>query len=340
MHAARRTLARGRVVAVIAVLGLLASGCAVSRVSVSSGGTEGNGPSSTALGVTDDGRYVLFASTASNLVPGDTNGWIDLFRRDEITKTTVRVDVTNAGGQLTYGAAGSGAVPVTAAMSADGRYVAFVAVEALTSGGPTSGVYVRDLTAGTTTLASVPPSGGFPDGTFDEIAMSADGRYVSFTYAPAGPPAPEGFGDSLYRSDRQAGTTVQLTDTGRTAELHASRDGLHYSLYPQCAHGCTTAPELFDADGSAAGWPALQFTLCWADDFTTFSPDGRFAGYVASGFLTTAGCLAKGNYLIDRTTGVATPFTKGNILGIAPGAASRAVRRGRGRAARRRPRTG
>src|SRR4051794_39526082 len=174
MHAARSLLGRGRVVAVVAVLGLLAGGCAVSRVSVSSAGSEGNGPSSTALGVFDDGRYVLFASAATNLVPGDTNGKVDVFRRDETTKTTVRVDVTNAGGQLTGGTG-------FAAMNADGRYVAFLAGEALVAGGPTVGVYVRDLVSGTTS-ALPPPAGGFGIDFPDAVAISSDARYVSYLY--------------------------------------------------------------------------------------------------------------------------------------------------------------
>ena len=49
------------------VLALVASGC-VARVSVSSTGTEGNQPSERILGVTNDGRYVLFVSDADNLV--------------------------------------------------------------------------------------------------------------------------------------------------------------------------------------------------------------------------------------------------------------------------------
>lgn len=51
----------------------------ISRVSVDSTGTEGNGESFLAS-ISADGRYVAFRSFASNLVAGDTNGTEDIFR--------------------------------------------------------------------------------------------------------------------------------------------------------------------------------------------------------------------------------------------------------------------
>jgi hypothetical protein len=47
-------------------------------VSVASDGTEGNSYSQWPS-ISADGRYVAFFSFASNLVPGDTNGWTDVF---------------------------------------------------------------------------------------------------------------------------------------------------------------------------------------------------------------------------------------------------------------------
>jgi Tol biopolymer transport system component len=48
------------------------------RVSVASDGTQGNG-SSWWPSISAEGRYVAFMSDALNLVPGDTNGWADIF---------------------------------------------------------------------------------------------------------------------------------------------------------------------------------------------------------------------------------------------------------------------
>lgn len=53
------------------------------RVSVSSEGVEGNGHSFYGHAISDDGRFVVFGSEASNLVPGDTNGHADIFLHDQ-----------------------------------------------------------------------------------------------------------------------------------------------------------------------------------------------------------------------------------------------------------------
>ncbi|MEG3843435.1 DUF4347 domain-containing protein, partial [Microcoleus sp. herbarium14] len=51
-----------------------------SRISVDSNGNQGNGESG-ASSISADGRYVAFASKASNLASGDTNGEYDIFVR-------------------------------------------------------------------------------------------------------------------------------------------------------------------------------------------------------------------------------------------------------------------
>ena len=69
------------------------------RVSISTGGTEGNGFSAIPS-ISADGRYVAFESVASNLVPGDTNGTRDVFVRDRQTGTTQRVSIDSSGVQM------------------------------------------------------------------------------------------------------------------------------------------------------------------------------------------------------------------------------------------------
>jgi hypothetical protein len=86
-------------------------------VSVASDGAEGNGHSEFAS-ISADGRYVAFLSWASNLVPGDTNGTVDVFVHDRLTGQTTRVSVASDGTE------GNGA-SWRPSLSADGRYVAF-----------------------------------------------------------------------------------------------------------------------------------------------------------------------------------------------------------------------
>jgi Tol biopolymer transport system component len=69
-------------------------------VSLDSAGNQGNNYSSSPS-ISADGRFVAFASVASNLVPGDTNNQIDIFVRDLLTNITTRVSVDSAGNHRT-----------------------------------------------------------------------------------------------------------------------------------------------------------------------------------------------------------------------------------------------
>ena len=111
-------MGRFRWVGLAAVVVVATSGCAwVGRVGVSTAGLQPNGGSISGSDVSPNGRYVVFTSDASNLVPNDTNGAADVFWRDNQTGVTERVSVRNAGTQAALGG-DSGLV------SADGRYVA------------------------------------------------------------------------------------------------------------------------------------------------------------------------------------------------------------------------
>src|SRR5512138_1721737 len=90
----------------------------VERVSVTSEGRQvARGGQEPAL--SDNGRYVAFGSDAPDLVPGDTNNFQDIFVRDRIRDTTVRVSVTSAGDQQTGGGAAAPEI------SGNGRYVVY-----------------------------------------------------------------------------------------------------------------------------------------------------------------------------------------------------------------------
>lgn len=88
----------------------------ITLVSTASNGTQGNGGSTP--GISANGRYVVFASGADNLVSGDTNGKTDIFVKDLMTNTTTRVSTASDGTQGNNGS-------YFPAISADGRYVAF-----------------------------------------------------------------------------------------------------------------------------------------------------------------------------------------------------------------------
>jgi Tol biopolymer transport system component len=146
-----------------------------SRVSVSSSGIEGNWEADEPS-ISADGRYVAFESSSWNLVVEDTNGKFDIFVHDRQTGDTTRVSVASDGAQ----ANGESHLP---AISADGRYVAFLSdADNLVSGdsnGKTD-VFVHDRQTGETSRVSVASDGTQANGTAYHVSMSATARYVTF----------------------------------------------------------------------------------------------------------------------------------------------------------------
>jgi Tol biopolymer transport system component len=116
------------------------------RVSMASDGTEGNLDAvPDTPGVSNDGRYIAFTSRAFNLIPNnfDTNGFQDVFLRDNLNRSLVMVSVSLGGGPAN-GASGQPSV------SGDGRYVAFSStatnlVATVVPAGVRQ-IYVRDMT--------------------------------------------------------------------------------------------------------------------------------------------------------------------------------------------------
>lgn len=146
-----------------------------SRISVATGDAQADEEASEAS-VSGNGRYVAFSSHATNLVPGDTNDRGDVFVRDRRAGTTTRVSVTSAGQQADNTSHGP-------AISADGRYIAFVSHATDLVPGDTNAaedIFVHDRQARTTRRISVSTAGGEADERSLSPSITADGRYVAF----------------------------------------------------------------------------------------------------------------------------------------------------------------
>jgi Tol biopolymer transport system component len=150
------------------------------RVSVGPRGVQGNGDSEWAA-LSADGRFVAFHSEAINLVldTDDTNDETDIFVHDRQRRTTTRVSLGPGGAQGDNDS-------YWPALSANGRFVAFLSYASNLVPGDTNGkqdVFVHDRQRRTTTRVSVGPRGvqGNDDsGLYGTIAPSADGRFVAF----------------------------------------------------------------------------------------------------------------------------------------------------------------
>ena len=183
------------------------------RVSVSTGGGQSDSGSSQPA-ISPNGRYVAFESTASNLVPGDTNGEPDIFVHDRATGVTQRVSVSSSGEQ----GDGDSQSP---AISSNGRYVAFISFS--TNLVPNDSneffydVFVHDRVAGTTQRVSVNSSGSEGNASSSEPSISADGRYVAFQ-SNAG---------NLVADDTNGATDIFLHDrtTGITSRMSVNSTG-------------------------------------------------------------------------------------------------------------------
>jgi len=219
------------------------------RVSVASDGTQGNGwsgyPSPSA-----DGRYVAFHSWASNLVPGDTNGYLDVFVHDRATGQTTRVSVASDGAQLN-------SYSEYPSLSADGRYVAFDSWANTPVSGDTNGtwdVFVHDRTTGQTTRVSVATDGGQANGNSYYPSLSADGRHVAFS----------SFASNLVSGDTNGQVDVFVHDrgTGRTTRVSVATDGAQ-------GNGFSYSPSL-SADGRYAAFASSASNLA-PDDTNGFA---------------------------------------------------------------------
>ena len=143
------------------------------RVNVGYDGSEANGVPGpdAAVTISADGRIVVFASFATNLVPGDINGRADLFAYDRKTGKTELVTVSSDEVQA------SGSESFGAGLSADGRFVVFVSTATnLVCAGDTNNaddVFVRDRKLGTTERVNVSSAGAQSNAeTFNQVGMS------------------------------------------------------------------------------------------------------------------------------------------------------------------------
>jgi Tol biopolymer transport system component len=191
------------------------------RISVTAAGAEStDGFQCGAPAVSGDGRYVAFVSDAGDLVPGDTNGSLDVFVRDREAATTTRASVSSAGAEGN----GNSFEP---AISADGRFVAFTSgatnlVEGQHVADP--GIYVHELATGATEWVSIPRPEGVTSGPSYQPSLSGDGRYVAFASRGDLVEGDTNLAADVFVFDRALGTTsrASVTSEGRQAELGRS----------------------------------------------------------------------------------------------------------------------
>lgn len=176
------------------------------RVSVDSFGAQANGRSGMPA-ISADGRWVAFASEATNLAPGDGNGARDVFLHDRWTGVTERVSVPPGGGE----ADGESRAP---RISGDGRFLVFESDAtnlALDANGATD-VFLLDRMLAVLERVSVADGGGEAHGASFAADVAVDGFTVVFTSAAADlVPGDTNAVDDVFLRDRRRGRTERFS---------------------------------------------------------------------------------------------------------------------------------
>jgi Tol biopolymer transport system component len=184
-------------------------------ISVNSAGVQADrGAGGWGMAISSDGRYVVFSSESTNLVPQDTNGFPDVFLRDRQTGQTTRVSVDSSGSQADRGS-------FFPSISADGRYVAFMSGSTNLIPGDTNGtsdMFVHDCLTGQTTCVSVDSAGVLGNGGSGNYfgsgscPISADGRFVVFASNATNLALNDGNGHmDVFLHNRQTGQTLLVS---------------------------------------------------------------------------------------------------------------------------------
>ncbi|HEY3412594.1 MAG TPA: calcium-binding protein [Armatimonadota bacterium] len=301
-------------------------------VSVSTEGKPGNNRSLEAR-VSADGRYVAFASEASNLVPDDTNATWDVFRRDTRTGVTVRANVSSTGRQTDGFGGGWGSI----SMSADGRYIAFFSEATDLVPGDTNNaqdVFLRDMQANTTTLISVSSRGEQANRGAMDPSVSADGRYVAFDSLSTNlVPGDTNNHDDVFVRDTWTRTTtrVSLTSSGEQGKRDSffpsiSADGriiafetLAPNLALKAGYNLTALAVSDWQRGVTSGVaiPSLGAGMALDSCFPVISADGRFVAFQTYYALKHAGGADNPvSVFVQGPQDAVAPFTTADVVAI------------------------
>lgn len=232
--------------------------------------------------ISGDGRFVAFYSGASNLVAGDTNGQPDIFL----------ADTENLGAPIERISVDTNEVPFTGrsfflsnrAITQDGRYVVFTANAPAGTTTNISDVFVRDRTAGTTTLASRLANGTPFNGSSDQAAISANARFVVFRSFATNGPNPSG--SRIWLLDRSTNVIAGVPLPPQAASCEEPRVSDDADVIMQCSSALAgTAAQAFLYRAGIGDIYRLSSTATNANgngssgDFMDMSQNGDFIAF-------------------------------------------------------------
>ena len=216
----------------------------IKRISLASNGVESNGYSS-GVSIADDGRYIIFSSDATNLVPNDTNNSTDIFIYDRTNQTVELINIapnnTEADAPVSIGS-----------ISGNSRYITFASNASNLVANDTNqqrNIFVYDRVEKTTERISVASEGTQANDLNLFNAISDDGRYVAFESMASNLVANDTNGQrDIFIRDRVEKTTERVnvasdgTQANNHASLHSISDDGRYITY------CSNASNLVAND--------------------------------------------------------------------------------------------
>jgi Tol biopolymer transport system component len=309
------------------------------RVSVNSSGTAGDGASSTPS-ISGDGNVVAFASLSANFAApvGGTQIYVHNRQTNQIELISRDSNPTTVNG-------GDG-VSSAPAISADGRFVAFVSQSANLVAGINGGqqVYLRDRQTGQTTVVSKSNSGATSNGLVNRSpAISGNGRFIAFVSdatnlgtsgtqqiylhdTQVSGPFPNG--QTLLMSKDNTNPTP-LAGNGSSDTPSISTDGCFVTFAsastnlgapanqihvrgPLAVAGCAGTEQTTLVSKNDSGNPANVGLSSTFPSFPSISGNGRFIAFISDATNLVAGVSGTQIYLHD--TQVSGPFPNGQTL--------------------------
>jgi Tol biopolymer transport system component len=307
-----------------------------SLVSVNLAGTGGGNDNSWPIALSTNGQSVLFESSASDLVAGDTNNATDIFVRNLVSAQTLLVSVNTNGVAGDRDSSGS-------TMTPDGRFVAFVSKATDLLPGDTNDIpdiFLRDLQSSNTVLVSI---GALSVSSSNQPSISPeispDGRYIVFTSVGTNLVPGVQTTNEIYLRDMVAGTTTWVS-SGATQAVQVlphpppslpvvsfnyilSADGRYvaYEAYPPVVGGNTITRGYILRYDAVTGLTVVVSTnavayLLGNNRSLDMTSDGRYIAFAA---LTNDPSFVTNSFILvwDAQVGAAT-LASGDLGGHVP----------------------
>jgi len=287
--------------------------------------TAGGNGGSTGPVITPDGRFVVFTSTANNLIIGQ-NGLLtsQVYLYDRLSNTTSLVSVN------TNGTGGGNGHSSQGQVSANGRYVVFLSDASDLVAGDANGlmdIFERDLVAGTTSLISVATNGGSGNARSYYPVMTPDGRNVAFiSQASNLVPGDNNGGDDVFVRDTISGTTTLVTIGATGATIGAvsmdqpgiTPDGRYVTFFSDAAGmvagNSAYTPQVFERDMVAGNTTWLSTNLPQSSGYGSIYPLASDNGrYVSFEYLGPGGLPNFQIFRFDTTTQSNTLITNNGL---------------------------